>query len=997
MNKNIERLLVLAFMAGCMLMAGCSKDDEEQGDPGQPNENNEIVLVRNISVSIPLYSATSTTPPGEWLFCLADDDGNEYLIPGSAGEKKDGTYLHLDFSEGDKCVTYTVKYVTNAEQTVSYDLGFTITLYADGTITCQDVWDEDLELFGKGTKEWPYKISSLKDIATISAFCDDNRWKDTWFVQICDIRCDEGVNKSFNEKNGGIKPIGLTSAFEGHYNGQGHTINKLKFIASGTTDNIALFSVLGGNATVDSLRIDAITIEKGNENIAALAAVMQRYASVAHCAVTNGRVSGIKNVGGLIGKMEGGSVSNCESDDCDVMSNMQNNPYTDCIGGMIGHVRIYSGHNIVIKDISSNSKVIGNENIGGVIGFVDSPDGKASITLENLTMGLMSITGERSVGGVIGGCNADLTLKGCSNRSVIDMQGSDRRDFGGIIGAVSTTGSVVVENCWSGRNKSGVQPDPSQKYIDGGLHTGGLVGYARADGGITLRSCALTSNTYGLGQVGGLIGLCASGATIENCKNESGNIQSSGSHAGGLIGQATSTVTFNSGCENQGNVTATDSYAGGFVGQASEMTLTGGRSLANVTAGGKHSGGYVGYAANLTAGQIDVETITGTVSAGEAVGGLAGYATKASVKNVKIGYIVGKESSTAKYSGGLIGILPSGEISQCTFTGSVQGGENTGGIVGKQRGGTISKCTTRSENRILCNGGDYVGGIAGFIESTVISGCDNHTRVANVEESSYTGGIVGYIETQDDSKQIRECNNYAAISGGDVVGGIVGGHIEHYFSNIQVANCHNTGDIYGRSEVGGIFGRLGAGQIYRCSNRAAVKGKESVAGIAGALYGHESYYPRGLVKECFNTGRIDGDKKIGGVVGRFYKWGYVTVENSYNKGEVGHDGSESCAGIVGHIDNNAYSNIKYCYSGGTQRTGWGIAGRYFALTGAEVSFVRCHYSNESAPSDKMDNSNCTKNSNAGLGSKSNFKDWDFTNTWTMVSMPELQNNRETNQ
>lgn len=996
-NSNIEKLLTFTLLSGCLLLSGCSKDDDDTDIPGQPNEKNEIVLTRNVSASIPLFSATSATPPGDWLFCLADEDDNEYLIPGSAGEKKDGTYLHLDFSEGDKCITYTVKYVTNPEQTESYDLGFTITLDASGTITCEDVWDEDLELFGKGTKEWPYKISSLKDIATISGFCDDTKWEDTWFIQICDIKCDEGINKTYNEKNGGIKPIGFSSSFKGHYNGKGYTINKLKFIASGTTDNIGMFSVIDGNATIDSLRIDAVTIEKAHENIAALVAVMRGNASVTNCSVTNGRISGIKNVGGLIGRMESGTVTNCESDDCDVMSNMQNNPYTDCIGGMIGAVQVAPGATIHIKDIQSNSKVIGNENIGGVIGFISSSDASYSLTLENLTMGLMNITGERSVGGIIGGCTLPLTLKNSSNRSVIDTQGNDRRDFGGIVGAISTTGAVLLDNCQSGKNKAGTQPDPSQKYIDGGSHTGGLIGYVRAGQGVKLINCSLTSNTYGFDQVGGLIGLCASEVTIENCRNEGGNIQASGMCAGGLIGQATESVGFNSNCVNQGNVTATGSYAGGFIGQASKIKLSGGRSQANVTAGKKYSGGYIGYAADLTAQLIDQPTIAGTVSGNEAIGGLTGYAVKASVSDIKLGYIVGEAAATTKYTGGLIGLLDNGEFSQCTFTGSVQGGEKTGGIVGYQKGGKIENCTTRSENRILCNETGEVGGIAGSITHTSITGCNNYTTVTNTQQAHLTGGIVGYVDKQPDDLQISGCNNHALVTGGDQTGGIIGGHRSDKDSNIQVANCHNTANITGKDEVGGIVGSLIQGQIYRCSNKATITGTRSAGGISGCIYGTESYYPNGLVNECFNTGRIDAPDKVGGIVGRFFGWSHATVKNSYNKGEIGHDGSTSCAGIVGCIDNNAYSRIEYCYSGGTQRTGWGIAGRYFTMVGSEVTFVKCHYSKESATTDKLDNSDCTKNSNAGLGTQSNFKGWDFTSTWVMKSMPELQENRETNQ
>lgn len=992
------KLIPLLLLFGSLLATGCSKDDEDIPDiPGKPNEENVIVLTREVAASIPIFSATSVAPPGEWIFCLEDNDGNEYMIPGSAGEKKDGTYMHLLLPEGTKCITYTVKYVINREETAGYDLGFTITLDEKGIITCQDIWNEDLELFGKGTCEWPYKISSLKDINAISAFCDENGWENTWFQQICDIYCDEGSNKPYNETNGGILPIGTQKPFLGHYNGGGFVINKLKFISSGTTNNIGLFAVAAGNATIDSVHLDVTNILKANKNIGTLVAVLKENAAVTDCSATNGRISGISHVGGLIGCMEGGSVTNCKNDNNSVESNQQNNPYTDCIGGVIGCVNVADGATVQINNLSNNAAVLGNENIGGVIGFVTATNSSTSLTINNLTMELMVITGERSVGGIIGGCTQPLTLTNAVNRSAIDAQGSDRRDFGGIIGAISTEGSVVLDNCQSGKNKMGAQPDPSQKYIDAGAHTGGLIGYVHAGEGVTLKNSSLTSNTYGTDQVGGLIGLSVSATTIENCRNDGGNIQASGMQAGGLVGQATGSISFNSSCVNQGNVEVTGDYAGGFVGQANKVRLSGGRSQANVTAGGKYSGGYVGYAGDLTAEGIDLPTITGTVIGNESIGGLAGSAGKASVSNVKLGYIVGQAASTTKYTGGLIGLLDKGTFNQCTFTGSVQGGEKTGGIVGYQQGGEIKTCVTRSENRILCNATGEVGGIAGAIAKTAISGCENHSTVVNVESEHLTGGIVGYIDEQPDNLQISGCKNYAQIRGGDQTGGIIGGHRSNKNSNIQVPNCHNTGDITGKDEVGGITGSLIQGQLYRCSNKGTIIGTRSAGGISGCIYGTESYYPNGLVNECFNTGRIDAPDKVGGIVGRFFGWSHATVKNSYNKGEIGHNGATSCAGIVGCIDNNAYSRIEYCYSGGTQRTGWGIAGRYYTTVGSEVTFVKCHYSKESAPNDKLDNPDCTKNSNGGLSSQSNFKGWDFSDTWVMKSMPELQGNRETNQ
>ena len=97
------KLIPLLLLFGSLLATGCSKDDEDIPDiPGKPNEENVIVLTREVAASIPIFSATSVAPPGEWIFCLEDNDGNEYMIPGSAGEKKDGTYMHLLLPEGTK-------------------------------------------------------------------------------------------------------------------------------------------------------------------------------------------------------------------------------------------------------------------------------------------------------------------------------------------------------------------------------------------------------------------------------------------------------------------------------------------------------------------------------------------------------------------------------------------------------------------------------------------------------------------------------------------------------------------------------------------------------------------------------------------------------------------------------------------------------------------------------------------------------------------------------
>ena len=146
--------------------------------------------------------------------------------------------------------------------------------------------------------------------------------------------------------------------------------------------------------------------------------------------------------------------------------------------------------------------------------------------------------------------------------------------------------------------------------------------------------------------------------------------------------------------------------------------------------------------------------------------GFFGYATGGSIKNIT--FDNAKVMSTGNYCTGVL----AGVAGSCI--------ENIK---------TLTNCSVEGE--------DYVGGIVGDANGSIIGNCENH---AKVDGTNYVGGIVGDYEFP--GKSITSCANYGVVTGtGESVGGIAG-----YFNSGTIQNCANYGDITGISYVGNLIG-----------------------------------------------------------------------------------------------------------------------------------------------------------------------------------------------
>jgi len=122
------------------------------------------------------------------------------------------------------------------------------------------------------------------------------------------------------------------------------------------------------------------------------------------------------------------------------------------------------------------------------------------------------------------------------------------------------------------------------------------------------------------------------------------------------------------------------------------------------------------------------------VSGGSYVGGFVGY-LEGSIENCTFrGEVLGDESV-----GGIVGLHESGAVSRCHFMGELGGSSDIGGIIGRAYFITVDACTSSGS---LYGSGEYTGGIVGRL---IWGSITNSLFQGNVYSENYAGGLVGYL------------------------------------------------------------------------------------------------------------------------------------------------------------------------------------------------------------------------------------------------------------
>ena len=163
---------------------------------------------------------------------------------------------------------------------------------------------------GKGTKEYPYQIATAYDLQQVALYCKDgNKSTGLYFTQTADFDLKDVKDYT---------PVGydVNHAFEGYYDGGGHTIRNANITAKGSP-YAGIFGVVKG--TVNRLCVENSTfvgVKYGSDDGRAggIAAQVTGNGVISNCFVKGCNVS-INNVGvagGVASEMfENAAIRNC--------------------------------------------------------------------------------------------------------------------------------------------------------------------------------------------------------------------------------------------------------------------------------------------------------------------------------------------------------------------------------------------------------------------------------------------------------------------------------------------------------------------------------------------------------------------------------------------------------------------------------------------------------------------------------------------------------------
>jgi len=712
------------------------------------------------------------TRPGEGTF----DRIEETEVPLVA--KPDNGYRFVNWT-GD---VDTIANVTAASTSITMDGDYSIT--ANFAV-------EILEI-----RDW-YGLNAIRDnLGTNYRLMNDLDCTTANYTELASPTADWGK---------GWQPLGNPNArFTGSFDGQGYKIEGL-FIKRADRYYVGLFGYVNEDGVVKNI------------------------------GVVNATVAGSYYVGGLVGRSEGGTVSNSCS-----TGTVTGASY---VGGLVG---ISNGG--TVSNSNSTGNVAGSgDNVGGLVG---TSTGKYAKISDAYSTG--SVTGKNYVGGLVGGNYGESTVS--DSYSTGDVTGYE--GVGGLVG--TNDAEATLGDSYSTGNVTG------KNYV------GGLVGGNYGES--TVSDSYSTGNVTGYEGVGGLVGFNQK-SFVSNSHYSRDEVLINGENTitiGALFGEDFEQwLATGKSLDVKGRLSLEDGYY--LVNNVTDLKelLAFGQNdslkfkLTNDLDLGNEPNFYIPYfAGELDGNSHNVSNLS--VKSGFAYNvGLfgciapGGRATEVGVEDVDI--------TGGSFVGGLVGSNWEGDVSDSYSTGSVSGYDYVGGLAGSNDAGTIERCNSR----VSVTGNSHVGGLVGRNdkEGTVE---DSYSSGAVVGNSS-VGGVAG-----SNGGTVRESCSGSNVTGSKhYVGGLVGSN------EATVEESYSTGSVSGEDYVGGLMGRNGylASNSYSTGN---VSGNNWVGGLVG------QNTPTGDVNRCYSTGKVTGKQWVGGLVGQNSQGGDVTRSfwDTYSSGQI---------------------------------------------------------------------------------------------------------------
>ena len=265
--------------------------------------------------------------------------------------------------------------------------------------------------------------------------------------------------------------------------------------------------------------------------------------------------------------------------------------------------------------------------------------------------------------------------------------------------------------------------------------------------------------------------------------------------------------------------------------------------------------------------------------------GLFGNTLNATICYIRLTEALIVNSIFPNAEGLIVGKATNTNIINCTSNGSMyRMTDKRGGIVGHFIVDTPETDTVFLKdcvNYANLSGVHYLGGIVGYTQITNGNMCIEHCiNLGNISDGASSGGIVGA-----GSFFIRHCDNYGMISSYSIAGGIVGQRDD--FGQIMFCTNHDKALVQGEI-AGGIIGTAMQTKIAMCVNRAKITAMGSAHGwiIAGGIAGAD-----GFISNCYNRGDVESIVlsgqpdvvQMGGITGTGTTGNIINV---YNTGSI---------------------------------------------------------------------------------------------------------------
>ena len=344
---------------------------------------------------------------------------------------------------------------------------------------------------GSGTQADPYVISradQLDYMATrVNADYGADSFSGKYFVLADDITYSHSINwdtyswaSSTTENN--FTPIGCYGRpFQGHFDGQGHTISGIRvwteyILTDNTNESLGLFGFVSGG-------------------------------SVSNVVLRDANIRGLKNLGGIVGYLSGGSVTGCTLYQVLVGSHAKANMATGMgiVAGYVGGTVTDCYYRDCVKGLTyqdgSNDITIMPHperwdnvytittatGVGGIVGLSYGTVTNCTVAADVLVAS--KHTGANYHGGIVG--NNHGTVTGCTSAVTLTAAYTGPDDYGAVVGINQSDGTI--ENCLALGATIPVMDD----------HYGVIAGY-NSSGTLTAnyyRDCTVgsTANAVGVG------------------------------------------------------------------------------------------------------------------------------------------------------------------------------------------------------------------------------------------------------------------------------------------------------------------------------------------------------------------------------------------------------------------------------------------------------------------------------------------------------------------